>query len=287
MSSTRSALLALLSGAVLGGTLYSVLNHTYLDTSDPLLSHLPHPLHHQSIFAQRTNIFNSLFVKKAWGWTSAAFATVWLTSPPQTRSRQPWSRWAAATAVWGAFAAWFFGPSLLERLAVASGGSCVLHLPSDISDNPPVVHPVPLEYCSAKTIVSPSTHPALFPATLLASLDSAWMARPRLYNGHDVSGHIFLLTLSALFLHSQLEPAWKLISSPRPTSVPFKFAVVAATALFGIWLLMTLATSIYWHTPFEKLTGFALGLGGFALVQFPFSSSTLRVARASLSTRVD
>jgi Fat storage-inducing transmembrane protein len=258
MSSTRSELLALLSVAVLGGTLYSVLNHTYLDTSDPLISHLPHPLHHHTIFAQKANIFNSLFVKKAWGWTSAAFATVWLTSPPQTRNRQPWLRWAAATAVWGAFAAWFFGPGLFERLAVASGGSCVLHLPSDTSDNHPVVLPVPLEYCSTKTIVSPNTHPSLFTATLVTSLDPTWMARPRLYSGHDVSGHIFLLTLSSLFLHSQLEPAWKLISSPKPTSVLFKLAVAAATALFGIWLLMTLATSIYWHTPFEKLTGFGM-----------------------------
>lgn len=258
MSSTRSALLALLSVAVLGGTLYSVLNNTYLNTSDPLLSHLPHPLHHQSIFARRANIFNSLFVKKAWGWTSAAFAMVWLTSPPRMRTYEAWLQWAAATAVWGTFVAWFFGPGVLERLLVVSGGSCVLQLPPDIPEKPPVILNVPLEYCYTKTILSPITHPALFTASLMSSLDSTWAAIPRLYGGHDVSGHIFLLTLSVLFLHNRLEPAWKLILSPEPTSVLFKLAVVTATALFGLWLLMTFVTAIYWHTPFEKLTGFGM-----------------------------
>ena len=256
--SSRSALLALLSVTVLGGTLYSVVNHTYLDTSDPLLSHLPHPLHHQSIFAQKTNIFNSLFVKKAWGWTSAAFLLVWLTGPTQTRTREAWFRWAAATAVWGTFAAWFFGPGILERLVVASGGSCVLRLPPDAPEKNPVILTVPLEYCYTQTIISPNSHPALFTESLVSSLDSTWTAVPKLYSGHDVSGHIFLLTLSALFLHSQIEPAWKLVLSSESTSLPFKLSVVASSALFVLWLVMTLATSVYWHTPFEKLTGFGM-----------------------------
>lgn len=258
MTSTRPALLGLLSVAVLGGTLYSVLNNTYLNTSDPLLSHLPHPLHHQSIFAQRANIFNTLFVKKAWGWTSAAFAAAWLTSPPDTRTREMWLRWAAATAVWGTFAAWFFGPGVLERLLVASGGRCVLQLPPDTPGQPPTILTVPFEYCYSKTTISPTTHPTLFTASPISTLSSTWAAIPRLYSGHDVSGHIFLLTLSTFFLHSQLEPAWKLIFSPEYTSVPFKLAVAAETALFGLWVLMIFATSIYWHTPFEKLTGFGM-----------------------------
>jgi Fat storage-inducing transmembrane protein len=254
---SRSVLLALLSATVLGGTLYSVINHTYLDTSDPLISRLPHPLHHQSIFAQKTNIFNSLFVKKAWGWTSAAFVAVWLTSPPHLRRTcEAWLRWAAATAVWGSFAAWFFGPSVLDRFLIASGGSCVLHLPPESPGRSPVILTVPVEHCYTRATMSPSTHPTLFSPSLVALVDSTWTARPRLYSGHDVSGHIFLLTISALFLHNQLQPAWKLIFSPEPTPVPFKVAVAAASSLFGLWLFMTLATSIYWHTPLEKITGF-------------------------------
>lgn len=256
---SRSVLLALLSLTVLGGTIYSVLFHTYLDTSDPQIANLPHPLHHQSIFAQKSNIFNTLFVKKAWGWTSAAFAAVWLTSPPQTRrTREAWLRWAAATVVWGSFAAWFFGPSVLERLVIRSGGTCVLQLPPESPGSIPIILTVPVEYCHTRATMSPSTHPTLFSPSLVALVDSTWSARPKLFSGHDVSGHIFLLTLSALFLHNQLEPAWKLIFSPQPTSLPFKLAVAASSFLSGLWLFMTLTTSIYWHIPLEKVTGFGM-----------------------------
>ncbi|KAF8590959.1 hypothetical protein K439DRAFT_1644485 [Ramaria rubella] len=270
MSSTRSTPLILLSAAVLGGTLYSVVYHTYLDTSDPLLSHLPHPLHHQSIFAQKSNIFNSLFVKKAWGWTSAAFAAVWLSSPSNIRTRDAWGKWGIATMVWGIFAAWFFGPGVLERLAVASGGECVLQLPPEVPGQSPTLLSVPVEYCFTKSTISPRTHPTLFVTSLSSTLDATWAGNPRLYRGHDVSGHIFLLTLAVLFLHDQLEPAWRLINSTAPTTMWYKATVAVASALLGLWFIMSFATSIYWHTPFEKLTGFALGLLGFAMTQLPF-----------------
>lgn len=247
MTSIRTPL-ALLSVAVLGGTLYSVINHTYLDTSDPLVSNLPHPLHASSMFARKTNVFNTVFIKKAWGWTSVAFAAVWLTSPPHARARAGVNKWLAATLVWGAFTAWFFGPAVLERLIVASGGECMLRLPPGQG---PGLLAVPPQYCYSRSAVSPMTHPALFSGA--GSLDAAWQGgMPRLYRGHDVSGHIFLLTLCVLFLHEQLAPAWRAGSA----SVVHGCAVAAASGLLGLWVLMCFATSVYWHTPLEKMTGF-------------------------------
>ena len=110
---------------------------------------------------------------------------------------------------------------------------------------------------------------------------------PRLYRGHDVSGHIFLLTLCVLFLHEQLVPAWRVVGSG---SMVHGCAVAAASVLLGLWVFMCLTTSLYWHKPFEKITGFGvygfcraragwltadyhdagLGLVGFALTKVPF-----------------
>lgn len=265
---SRATILGLTTAAVVGGTLYSYINNTYLDTSDPLLAHLPHPLHHQSIFAQKSNIFNTVFIKKAWGWTSLAFLALWLTSPPQHKSRNALAKWIIATCIWGSFVMWFFGPGLFDRLWVASGGECLVLLPDG---HDPSVLKVPLEYCMLQSTVSPQTHPNLFASAVGADrIEPLWKARARIYRGHDVSGHIFLLTLSILFLHDQLQPAWRNLASGRFSNPPIYKAVVAfSTLLMSLWLFMTLTTSVYWHSPLEKLSGLVIGLGGFVITQLP------------------
>lgn len=258
MFSSRTTILGLISIAVLGGTLYSVINHTYVDTSDPLLTNLPHPLQHQSIFARKSNIFNQLFIKKAWGWTSAAFVLLWVASPSEYRSVKSWMKWGVATAIWGTFVSWFFGPGLFQRVLVASGGECVVALPPSSSDDHPVILSLPAEYCYSRTIISPQTHPALFTTSFLANSNDGWTGQPKIFKGHDVSGHIFLLSFAALFLHDQLVPAWRLLATNRPTSPLYKTAVGVTSILLSLWILMCLTTSVYWHVPFEKLTGLGM-----------------------------
>lgn len=104
--------LAAITAIVVFGTAYSVLNNTYLDTSNPLLTHLPHPLHHTHYFASKRNVFNVVFTKNLWGWTSAAFLALFFTSPPRTRTRERVYKYLALTAVWLLFTSWFFGPAL-------------------------------------------------------------------------------------------------------------------------------------------------------------------------------
>jgi hypothetical protein len=86
-----------------------------------------------------------------------------------------------------------------------------------------------------------------------------WRGRPRLYRGHDVSGHIFLLTLCIFFLADQIALSLK----PRPAVMSriHATALNAALALLGIWWWMSLMTAVYFHTPMEKITGF--GMLGF------------------------
>ncbi len=247
MRDTTLTIGTVLTALIIFGTGYSVLYNTYLDTSNPLLSSLPHPLGKTHYFANKTNILNVYFIKKAWGWTSGLFFLSWITSPPQTRTRNRVLKWLLATSVWVMFTMWFFGPSLIDRVIVASGGTCTVHLPSgDLID-------LPVDACFIGQAVGPSSHPQFFAEIQnISTSSSTWTARPRLRRGHDVSGHIFLLTLSTLFLANQLRPS---LCLPR-WALHHQIAVYANMALIGIWLLATYTTSVYFHSPHEKLTGY-------------------------------
>jgi hypothetical protein len=247
--------LGTISVVLLAGTLYSIVNSTYLDTSNPLIAHLPHPLQSTDYFANKANPLNTIFIKKAWGWTSGAFALLYATSPTRTRSWNRFLKYVVLTLVWLVFTGWFFGPPLFERVVVASGGQCVVVVPvsGEVVD-------VPFEYCHARSSLSPATHPSLF-ASLTTDFATVnpWSARPRLRRGHDVSGHIFLLTMSVLFLADQITHSLK----STLWTAAHNLAVTANVVLIAIWVLATYTTALYFHTPFEKLTGFR------TLISFP------------------
>ena len=56
-------------------------------------------------------------------------------------------------SAWLAFTGWFFGPPLIERVVVASGGQCVLAVPGSGE-----VIDVPIEYCHTKSTQPSSPH---------------------------------------------------------------------------------------------------------------------------------
>ncbi|KAJ3550179.1 hypothetical protein NMY22_g594 [Coprinellus aureogranulatus] len=261
-----------LAAVVFLGTAYSVVYGTYLDTSNPLLSNLPHPLQHTHYFASKRNPLNVYFIKKAWGWTSAVFLFSWFTGPRERNSSRRLWTYLALTGLWLVFTSWFFGPAILERVVAASGGECVLPGPSGL----PMV--VPNEYCFTKSTISAQTHPELFTQFSTANVgdedpaDSNPLIRiegvPRLRKGHDVSGHIFLLTMSILLLTEQLQAS--LGVHQRLWSGVHKVAVVLNAMLVALWMWSSAVTSVYFHSPLEKFTGFALGLMAYGLTQLPY-----------------
>jgi len=287
---TNQALAALVAITTLG-VIYSLIFDTSLDTSNPLLANLPRP-NVASYFAQKSNILNVLFVKRAWGWTSSAFLALYFTSPPELVRVRRLGRWAVSTLVWAMFVSWFFGPPLFDRILVFSGGQCLIHLPQDVpsatgtTPDPRSFIVVPPEYCETKLKVSPRTHPALFtdPEIInslaeslgksLSDLDISF--KPRLYRGHDVSGHLFLLTLSILFLVDEVSPSLPFLfpsiapphPSPgapvRPAAAPLHLNIVRATlVLIALWYWMAFTTSVYFHTVQEKISGIVLGIIGY------------------------
>ncbi|RDX44883.1 hypothetical protein OH76DRAFT_1358904 [Lentinus brumalis] len=258
----RLVAVAATASILIFGTLYSVVNNTYLDTSNPLITALPHHLHDTDYFASKKNPLNVYFTKKLWGWTTATFLFHFLTSPNTTRAPVRVAQYILATSIWLAFTGWFFGPPVFDRLTASTGGECVLHLPSGASIS------VPTDYCYTGTPVSPATHPALFPASLLLP-DGEWIARPRLRRGHDVSGHMFLLTLSTLFLVDQLRWSFAKLPGSRTWTAGHRYAVAFAGVVTCVSLFALYTTSVYFHTPFEKFTGYVLGLAAFGATQLP------------------
>jgi len=188
---------------------------TYLDTSNPLIANLPHPKHSTSYFANKRNVFNTVFVKRAWGWTSLVI----LANTFTTRRRLPvrlW-RWGLATFVWLSFVAWFFGPSLRARLAAFSGAECIVQLPVSAENNTIQLVTIPAEYCIKMTRLSAKDHAGLIQDALTGNtgagagasaasvtLPEDWMGVPKLTRGHDVSGHVFLMSLSILAIVDNL-----------------------------------------------------------------------------------
>lgn len=233
-----------LSAVIAFGTAYSILYGTYLDTSNPLVSNLPHPLSQSHYFANKSNLLNVYFIKNAWGWTSGLFLFLWATSPSQKRTVRRILKWAVATGVWVLFTMQLIGPSVTDRIIAASGGACMVKLPSGEFNT------IPAEACLTGSAVGPMSHPHFF--SQISQISSDWSAFPRLHRGHDVSGHIFLLTMSTLFLSDQLRQSQDLPSR----NLIHKIAVFANVFLICVWILGSYTTSVYFHAPLEKLTGY-------------------------------
>lgn len=238
------------------GTLYSITYNTYLDTSNPLLTNLPHPLHKSHYFASKSNFLNVYVIKFAWAWTSAAFIILWSTSPPSKRTAERITAWLVETAAWVLFTNWFFGPAVIERIVVASGGECILHTPAGDHIS------IPTEYCFTRSTISPETHPSLFTTTASLFPPVDFRATPRLRKGHDVSGHIFLLAMSILFLADQLRHSYH---ARKAWSTAHKVAIALNGVLIATWLFACWTTSVYFHSPGEKVSG----LRGLSLVFAP------------------
>lgn len=256
----RTLSFGIITSVYLFGTLYSLYASTYLDTSNPYITHLPHHLQETHYFASKTNWLNVIFVKRAWGWTTAAFFALYFTSPQRKQTKERLFKWIVATGFFVVFASWFFGPAVIDRFAALSGGECVVALPGPTG----AYMTVPMRYCIDKSVLSPSSHPSLFPSPLFTPKDAAWAAIPRLRRGHDVSGHAFLVTMSFLFLSDQIRTALS-SSSFASISVYHQISIALNLALMALWILASYATALYFHTPLEKLTGYCECISGVDL----------------------
>ncbi|ROT36193.1 hypothetical protein SODALDRAFT_300573 [Sodiomyces alkalinus F11] len=271
----ETAILALFPALLAFGTLFSVLSPQVRRAEfDPTTqSHAQHPDEAPGYFARKDNLLNVFFVKRGWFWTTVAFAAFVLTHPTFRGGRgagggsspkrfvTACTRWALITGAWFAATQWCFGPPLIDRHFMLTGGRCEVVLQEARE----------LEKAAALD----TGH--VLSALACKSAGGAWKG------GHDISGHVFMLVLSSGFLLSEVGWVyWRHRGRRDDRSIVMHDRAVkgagveadsttertggrpedalalggkAVAVVVGLNCWMLLMTAIYFHTWFEKVTG--------------------------------
>ena len=198
------------------------------------------PNHALNYWANRKNIVNQVFVKKAWLWTTLAWALqlFFLRLSPTTSASPSTLAKPRTSSVLGNRAdhkkdedattqqpagATVTSPVSISvlRYGMATGAWLVF---ANWFFGPPITEriltatgavcvpstdpqsPVDSLYCHSHTPLSSATHPALFSSNSAASLKSSKSIRAMWKGGHDISGHTFIMVLSSLLLLEDLAP---------------------------------------------------------------------------------
>ncbi|KAF2666598.1 hypothetical protein BT63DRAFT_427038 [Microthyrium microscopicum] len=276
---TEAILLSLYPATLILGSLFTTL-------SPPLSNSTYSPTHQSyqpaafapSYFAQKRNIFNVYFVKLGWLWTTFALLVFLFTHPahgrplslaPTAQRLRALARWTAATGLWYLTTQWCFGPALIDRSFVLSGGACALRAADKRGD---------IEISKIKSASS---------AVQCKIAGGTWSG------GIDISGHVFLLVLASALLWLEVLPVVLRARGLREDrtvrdddgtvihAVPegqaerekaevevsgwgVKF-VVGVVALMWWMLLMTAA---FFHTWSEKLMGLIVAFTGVWAIYF-------------------
>ncbi len=266
------------------------------------------PPHRDFWFANKSNPINQYFVKLGWAWTTLFFVfhlTTSSTSLPNSSSIATQStrrallirrisKFAIATLIWIAFQFWFN-----SRVFLLSGGTCALELPTSLVDQEDkwlslpgigaqqIIHkggngqmepesawlPISNSFCDHQRPISSISNPALRDA--LESIishggegENKQFLIPSFRGGIDISGHVFLLTMSTALIFDDLAPTIRLMMRDGWGAVVDGRGSVAAKgarlivkavglALLALWCWMLLVTSIFFHSPTEKFSGFS------------------------------
>ncbi|KAL2753046.1 hypothetical protein ACRALDRAFT_2112456 [Sodiomyces alcalophilus JCM 7366] len=266
----ETAILAFFPALLAFGTLFSLLSpevrRAEFDTTTQ--SHAQHPDEAPGYFARKDNLLNVFFVKRGWFWTTVAFAAFVLTHPTfrggasAKRYAAACTRWVLVTGAWFLATQWCFGPPLIDRHFILTGGRCEVALQKEAQEG------VGGSAMDFGEVVS---------ALACKSAGGAWEG------GHDISGHVFMLVLSSGFLLSEVGWVyWRHCGHRDDRSIVMHDGAVkgarveadttmertrrrgeealalggkVVAAVVGLNLWMLLMTAIYFHTWFEKTTG--------------------------------
>ncbi|KAI9934275.1 hypothetical protein ASPWEDRAFT_50044 [Aspergillus wentii DTO 134E9] len=266
-----TAVLLLYPITLLVGSLFSIISPTAQGSRDRPHEHVdalaastPNPVNY---FARKNNIFNLYFVKIGWLWTTLAFASLLVsqkayTAPSSQRSRrvaQTALRYSLATAVWYLTTQWFFGPPIIDRGFVVTGGKCERAVQKVLAPDTPV-----------------SSLETLFTASACKAAGGVWAG------GHDVSGHVFMLVLATAMLGFEV---WGVVMNGAEAienggkekkdgegedegeqGVLSVWSLRFAGGVAGLGWWMLFMTSIWFHTWLEKWTGLSIALGTLYII---------------------
>ncbi|KAK4047146.1 hypothetical protein OIV83_005598 [Microbotryomycetes sp. JL201] len=251
-------------------------------------------------FADKRNIINQLFVKSAWAWTTLAFvlhsASTYLSTydaPAASPARISLSgpsrfavltvnvrRYLLATLYWYYLTqrSWFgmSYPSVSRYILMKTGATCV---PSALSSSPNEnANPMNQIDDIVSAFSSESSGHSEFGKACVGARGEFWRG------GHDVSGHTFMMVHTTLFLYQLIAPTLPLVFpslykksfsdkskttkttySPveQPAPLAVKLTTYFALAIMALSWWMLLMTSLFFHSPSEKMSGFMFAIGGW------------------------
>jgi hypothetical protein len=267
----EALLLGIYPATLLLGSVLSTLTPAFRNApySPDLQSH--DPAFAPTYFAKKKNIFNVWFVKKGWGWTTVAFVAFLLMWPGfgkglSVKRIRATLRYSVITLWWLFVTQWFFGPPLIDRGFLFTGGQC-------------------------EKLQDPGATEDMSNARIYLTASACKRAGRKWTGGHDISGHVFLLIIGSALLWFETLPALtrfeglrdgrkivlddgKIVSvavekSPESEQdeatrqgVPMPLGV----AVFMWWML--LMTAAFFHTWFEKFTGLLVAFAGLWVVYF-------------------
>ncbi|KAL2848607.1 inositol phospholipid synthesis and fat-storage-inducing TM-domain-containing protein [Aspergillus pseudodeflectus] len=226
-------------------------------------------------FARKNNIFNTYFVKVGWIWMTLASAALILAYAPHLargrRQAQAALRYALATAVWYATTQWFFGPPVIDRSFVLTGGKCEAVL-RELSGS--------IEEKGVLGSLGEEKLGVYLTAAACKAAGGAWRG------GHDVSGHVFMLVLVTAALGFEVlgllaqgegetarrdetvvnggvdgdEKKETEVTLIAGSSEARKWTLRFVGVVIGLSWWMLLMTAIWFHTWLEKANGLLISL---------------------------
>lgn len=265
-TSLEALLLVAYPATLILGSLYSLI--------DPATRASPYSTSSQShvhelapsYFAQKSNLFNVIFVKRGWFWVTISYFLFLFTHPSTGPSRelaltpkriQGIIRWGIVTVWWIFVTQWFFGPGIIDRGFTLTGGQCEL-----------------VRDAEAGKVDMGETRQFLTGIACKA-VGGKWKG------GHDISGHVFILVLGSMFLLEEVlfvmlrssrskEERTVLMSDGAVKSAEVEaqgdnvsasegrgymnLGVNVVLGVSGLSIWMLLMTAAYFHTWFEKVS---------------------------------
>lgn len=221
-------------------------------------------------YNNKRNIFNQIFVKRGWGWTTVAIVILYGIAVVKNNRRETNGRlvvgalirYIIATVWWVFFTQWCFGLPIMDKIFIFTGGKCVSNEPQHWS----------LGFVETNgRWESAST-----------SLYGCRRVRGSWEGGHDPSGHVFLLVHLSLYLFQEIQPFWRgwlhlksglaVIRPPqlaeKVSSLVKETPYVFAVFLMVLWWFMLLVTNMYFHSLAEKAVGLIFGYIGVLTVYY-------------------
>ncbi|KAK0113141.1 hypothetical protein ONS95_014841 [Cadophora gregata] len=228
-----------------------------------------------SYFAKKSNIFNVFFVKQGWAWVTFSYIFFLFTHPSTgptslaiTHKRlRGLLRYAIVTLWWFFVTQWFFGPAIIDRGFMLTGGQCEL-----------------VEQANAGNVDMDSTR-QFVTGVACKAVGGKWKG------GHDISGHVFLLVLGSMFLFEEVfhvvlraggtkekrtvimkdgaVKSAEVEAQPQSrSSLSWTLGAKIVLGIGALCLYMLLMTAAYFHTWFEKFTGLLVAFSGIFVVYF-------------------